>query len=155
MNYWLIKSEPSAYSIDDLAREGHTAWSGVRNYQARNFMRDSMKVGDVCLFYHSSTIPPGIVGIARVSKNSYPDFTAFDKKNPHFDPKSKKENPTWYMVDVGFVEKFTKMVTLDELKAEPRLVGMRVVARGSRLSVQPVSKKDFDLILRIFKNSRQ
>ncbi|MCH7597581.1 EVE domain-containing protein [Patescibacteria group bacterium] len=142
--YWLMKSEPSDYSIDDLKRAKCEPWDGVRNYQARNFMRDEMRVGDGVLFYHSSTDPPGIAGIAKVCSKPYPDKTAFDKSDKHFDPKSKKDDPTWYLVDVCFVKKFKNFISLNELKADPRFEGMMVTKKGSRLSIQPVSKKHFD-----------
>lgn len=139
-----MKSEPSDYSIDDLKRDKCEPWDGVRNYQARNFMRDEMRVGDGVLFYHSSTDPPGIAGIAKVCSKPYPDKTAFDKSDKHFDPKSKKDDPTWYLVDVCFVKKFKNFISLNELKADPRFEGMMVTKKGSRLSIQPVSKKHFD-----------
>ncbi len=139
--YWLVKSEPDVFSIDDLAKSKNktTHWDGVRNYQARNTLRDQMKKGDRVLFYHSNATPPAIVGIARVVKEGYPDHTAFDPTNDHYDPKSKKDAPTWYMVDIQLERKFAQPLTLPELKAEKRLEGMELVRRGSRLSVQPVS----------------
>lgn len=148
MNYWLMKSEPDVYSIDDLARDGQTMWDGVRNYQARNFMRDQMKSGDLVFFYHSNADPSGIAGIAKVSGKSYPDPTAFDKKDVHFDPKSKKEKPTWYLVDLVFYKKFKKFIALDELKKMPYLEGMLLLQKGSRLSVQPVTEKHWNLIFK-------
>ncbi len=144
--YWLIKSEPNTYSIDDLERDGETCWDGIRNYQARNLMRDEMAVGDLALFHHSSAKPPGVAGVARVTKNAYPDHTQFAKKDPHYDPKSDPDDPRWLMVDVEFVEKFPRYVPIAELKAEPKLEGMRVTMRGQRLSVQPVEKKHFDTV---------
>ncbi len=141
--HWLMKSEPGAYSIDDLERDGKTCWDGVRNYQARNFMRDEMKVGDLVLFYHSNATPPGVVGIARVSKESHPDHTAWDRKDKHFDPKSKKDEPTWFMVDIEFQEKFAEVISLDELKASSELEGMLVTRSGQRRSVQPVEADHF------------
>jgi predicted RNA-binding protein with PUA-like domain len=149
--YWLMKSEPNAYSIDDLERDGSTHWDGVRNYQARNFMRDDMKIGDRVIFYHSNTEPPSAVGVAEVVKESYPDFTAFDPSDLHFDPKSKEEKPTWYMVDIKFVEKFKRPVSLQEMKENPKLQDMKLVQRGNRLSVMPVSKNEFNEILRMSK----
>jgi predicted RNA-binding protein with PUA-like domain len=143
---WLMKSEPSVYSIDDLKRDGSTCWEGVRNFQARNLLRDQMKVGDLVLFYHSNAEPSGVAGISRVIRTGYPDFTAWDKKDIHYDPKSSKENPTWYMVDIGFEEKFKHFVTLEELKADHRFEGMKVVQRGCRLSVQPVESKHFERV---------
>ncbi len=149
--YWLMKSEPNAYSIDDLERDGKTYWDGVRNYQARNFMRDEMKIGDRVIFYHSNTEPPAAVGIAEVVKESYPDFSTFDPKDKHFDPKSKEEKPTWYMVDIKFVKKFKKIVPLQEMKQNPKLQDMKLVQRGNRLSVMPITKEEFDEILRMSK----
>lgn len=147
--YWLMKSEPEAYSIDDLKRDKTGEWDGVRNYQARNFMRDQMKVGDAVLFYHSNAKPPGIAGIAEVCKESYPDFTAWDRKSKYYDPKSDRKTPRWFMVDVKFVKKFPELISLDQLKADPAFSGMMVIQRGSRLSIQPVEKKHFDRILKL------
>ena len=149
--FWLLKSEPGAFSIDDLAAEKNkiTCWDGVRNYQARNFMRDDMKIGDKVLFYHSNAKPPGVVGTAKIVKESYPDFTAFDAKNKHFDPKSKQDSPTWFMVDIKLDKKFKRLIPLDELKAIKPLDGMVLLQKGSRLSVQPVSKKHFELIVKL------
>ena len=144
--YWLIKSEPSVYSIDDLARDKKTYWDGVRNFQARNFLRDQMKVGDLVLFYHSNAEPSGTAGIARVCKSGYPDFTAWDKKDRHFDPKSTRIKSLWFMADVEFVEKFAHFVPLEELKSNPALKGMMVTRQGMRLSVQPVDKKHFEAV---------
>jgi predicted RNA-binding protein with PUA-like domain len=146
MNYWLLKSEGNCYCIDDLKYDKKVPWSGVRNYQARNFMRDSMKVGDGILFYHSNAKPNGVYGIAKVSSKPYPDPTAFDAKDEHFDPKSKKEIPTWILVDVAFVSKFKYPISLDEIKLNPTLEGMVVRQPGSRLSVMPVSEKHFKYI---------
>ena len=140
--YWLMKSEPSVYSIDDLEKDKIAYWDGVRNYQARNFMRDEMKVGDKVLFYHSNAKPSGVAGICEVVKEGYPDFTAFDPEDIHYDPKSKRDEPTWFMVDVKFVEKFPQLVTLAEIKANPKLSNMKLVQRGNRLSVMPISKKN-------------
>lgn len=144
--YWLMKSEPDDYSIDDLKRDKRAGWDGVRNYQARNFMRDDMRVGDGVLFYHSNAEPPGIAGIAEVCSQSYPDETAFDKSDKHFDFKSKKANPVWFLVDVCFVKKFKKLVPLNKLKVGLEFSDMLVTKRGVRLSIQPVSKKHFDII---------
>lgn len=146
MKYWLMKTEPEMYSIDDLKKDKKGSWDGVRNYQARNFMME-MKKGDLVLFYHSNTKIIGVAGIAKVIKESYPDHTAYDKKDEHFDPKSKKEKPTWYMVDVGFVKKFKEVVTLEEIKKNKKLKDMRIVQKGSRLSVTPVSEKEFEVIV--------
>lgn len=148
-SHWLMKSEPSVYSIDDLKRDGKTYWDGVRNFQARNFMRDLMKKGDPVLFYHSNASPSGVAGRAEVRGEGYPDFTAWDKKNKHYDPKSTPEKPLWFMVDVKFVGKFKHFVPLDELKASPALRGMMVTKLGVRLSVQPVEKKHFEIIKRM------
>jgi predicted RNA-binding protein with PUA-like domain len=145
-NFWLMKTEPDVYSIDDLARDGKTMWDGVRNYQARNFMRDKMQTGDLVFFYHSNAEPSGIAGIAKVAGKSYPDPTAFDKKDVHFDPKSKKENPTWYLVDLAFVKKFKNFLSLEELKKNKSLEGMLLLQKGSRLSVQPVFEKHWNVI---------
>ena len=141
--YWLMKSEPEVYSIDDLARDGTTSWSGVRNYQARNFMRDDMKIGDLVLFYHSNAEPPGVAGIAKVVRTAHPDLTALDPRSPYHDLKATPENPIWQMVDVGFVAAFKRIVSLDELRADPALAGMLVIKRGMRLSVQPVDPAHF------------
>lgn len=142
-----MKSEPYVYSIDDLARDGIEGWEGVRNYQARNFMRD-MVVGDLAFFYHSSVNPPGVAGVCKIVREAYPDPTQFDKKSEYHDAKSKKEAPRWSRVDVEFVEKFERIVTLEELKAEPRLKEMRAVQKG-RLSVQPVDESQFKHVLKM------
>ena len=151
MNYWLMKSEPSAYSIDDL--ENHpkqtTPWDGVRNYQARNFMRDKMKIGDQAFFYHSNCKEIGIVGIMEVCSEPYPDFTAFDPDDHHFDAKSDPDNPRWFMVDLKFVEKFPRTITLAELKANPKLEEMLILRKGNRLSITPVSKADWNRVLKM------
>lgn len=149
--YWLIKSEPDAYSIDDLKKDKKTHWDGVRNYQARNFMRDEMKKGDKVIYYHSRTEPPGAVGICEVVKEGYPDFTAFDPDDKHYDPKSKRNNPTWMMVDVKFVEKFKNIVPLEKIKENPKLKNMKLIQRGNRLSVMPVTKTEFDEIVKMGK----
>ncbi len=140
-----MKSEPYVYSIDDLERDGRESWEGVRNYQARNFMRE-MAVGDLAFFYHSSVNPPGIAGVCKVVKEAYADPTQFEESSDYYDPKSKKDAPRWSMVDVEFVEKFAEPVTLEQLKAEPRLKDMRVVQKG-RLSVQPAEKSHFQRVL--------
>lgn len=144
MNYWLIKSEGSCYSIDDLKRDKKTAWTGIRNYQARNSMRDQMKVGDLVLFYHSSSDPTGVYGIAKVVSSPHPDATQFDPQDEHYDPKSSLEKPTWICVDMAFVKKFKNPVSLESIKKDPELGDMAVCQRGSRLSVQPVEKRHFD-----------
>lgn len=146
--YWLMKSEPDAYSIDHLLRTGRGHWDGVRNYQARNHMQ-SMHVGDLVLFYHSSCEPPGVAGIARVVREAYPDHTQFDPKHDHYDPRSKPEQPRWAMVDVEPVEKFAELVPLAKLKADPALEGMLVAKRGMRLSVQPVDRTHFRRVLQL------
>lgn len=146
--YWLMKSEPSAFSIDDLIRSPHqtTCWDGVRNYQARNFMR-RMAVGDQVLFYHSNADPPAVVGIAEVVKSAYPDSTQFDKIDRHYDPESKPSEPRWDMVDIRYVRKFARLVTLDELRTQSKLKDMALLKKGSRLSVQPVTALEWRHIL--------
>jgi predicted RNA-binding protein with PUA-like domain len=148
MAYWLMKSEPSVFSIDDLkGKPKQTAfWDGVRNYQARNFMQ-SMKKGDQILFYHSSCPEPGVVGVAQVVKEAYPDHTAFDPKDAHYDPKSKPDKPTWMMVDVKFVKKLKRVIGLDEMKKQTKLAGFRLLQRGNRLSVLPVSDAEWKAVL--------
>jgi predicted RNA-binding protein with PUA-like domain len=140
-----MKSEEDVYSIRDLEKDGVTWWEGVRNYEARNIMRDKMRVGDSVLFYHSNAKPPGVAGIARVAKRAYPDHFAFDKGNPYYDPKSDPENPRWFMVDVEFVEAFPEIVSLDRIRSEEKLAEMALLKRP-RLSVQPVTKEEFGLI---------
>lgn len=148
--YWLVKSEPNVYSIADLQRDGKTFWDGVRNYQARNFMRDDMHLGDGVLFYHSSAQPMGIYGVAKVVREAYPDHTQFDASDPHrYDPKSDPANPTWMMVDIGYVGTFKTPITLAMLKQTSGLEKMGVVQRGSRLSVQPVSRKEWDIVMKL------
>ena len=149
--YWLVKSEPDTFSFDDLlARPGRTtAWDGVRNFQARNFMRDDMKQGDLVLFYHSSTDPAAIVGIAEVAREAYPDHTAFDAKDPHYDPKSKRDAPTWVMVDLRARQALPKPLTLAELRGVKGLEKMVLLQKGSRLSVQPVTKQEWETICRV------
>jgi predicted RNA-binding protein with PUA-like domain len=147
--YWLMKSEPGTYSIEDLQRDGKTCWDGVRNYQARNFMRDEMAVGDGVLFYHSRAKPMGIYGIAEIASDAYPDHTAFDPADRHYDPKSDPANPTWMMVDVAYVATLDPPITLDDLKKTPGLEKMLVIQRGSRLSVQPVTREEWDIVCRL------
>ncbi|ATH08262.1 EVE domain-containing protein [Halobacteriovorax marinus] len=146
--YWLMKTEPDTFSIDDLkSRPNKTeSWDGVRNYQARNFMRDEMKKGDLILIYHSSCKVPGIAGIAEVAKESHPDHTCFDKKSKYYDPKSSEENPRWFMVSVKFKKKFKNFLPLNELKEQKKLQDMLLLQKGSRLSIQPVTKKEYDFI---------
>jgi predicted RNA-binding protein with PUA-like domain len=153
--YWLMKSEPDVYSIEDLQREGRAEWEGVRNYQARNFMRDDMRVGDGVLFYHSNAKPPGVAGIARVCREAYPDHTAFEPTSNYFDPKSERESPRWLMVDVEFVEAFSELIPLDTLRETPGLEEMMVIKRGIRLSVQPVSRKEFDTVAKLGRRKRR
>ncbi|MBX4195852.1 EVE domain-containing protein [Candidatus Parcubacteria bacterium] len=150
MKYWLIKSEPDCYSIDDFKKEKRASWSGVRNYQARNFIKE-MRKGDLALFYHSSTEPKAVVGIAKVVKEAYPDTTAFDKKSEYYEPKATKENPIWYQVDFAFAEKFKTPVTLSQIKIHPKLGGIHLAQQGSRLSVQPVSPAHFETIQKLGK----
>jgi predicted RNA-binding protein with PUA-like domain len=155
MNYWLMKTEPESFSIDDLARAPRqtTCWDGVRNYQARNMLRDEMKRGDLAFFYHSNCEPPGIAGIVEIVREAYPDHTAFDPQDHHFDPKSDPENPRWFMVDVKLVEKFSRVISLRELKehAGDKLSGFRLLARGNRLSVMPVSAAHWKFVNSISK----
>jgi predicted RNA-binding protein with PUA-like domain len=146
--FWLMKSEPGSYSIDDLERDGHTHWDGVRNYQARNFMRDEMRIGDGVLFYHSNASPPGVAGLARVVKEAYPDPSAQDPGSRYFDPKASEEDPRWFMVEIGFVERFPEIVPLDALKDTPGLEQM-LVTRRSRLSVQPVAPGEYEIVARL------
>jgi predicted RNA-binding protein with PUA-like domain len=145
--YWLMKCEPAAYSIDDLERDGSTTWEGVRNFQARNSMRDDMKIGDGVLFYASNAEPSGVSGVAEISREGYPDPFAFQKGHHYFDPDSDPGNPTWYMVDIRFVEKFPGVLPLAALKATPGLEKMVVTQKGSRLSVQPVTPWEFEIVL--------
>lgn len=151
MHYWLIKNEPDDFSIDDLAREGKEVWSGVRNYQARNFMRDGMQLNDLILYYHSNAKPSGVVGVAKVIRAAYPDPTAQNPQSHYYDPKTSNTNPVWVAVDVGFVEKLPRIISLEEIKNTPVLNEMRVAQKGSRLSVQPVSEEQFKEVLRIAK----
>lgn len=147
MRYWLMKSEPEEFSIDALAKKKLEPWNGVRNYQARNFMRDDMKVGDGVLFYHSNCDEPGIVGLAEIRSAAHPDPTQFDPKSDYYDPASKREEPRWLLVDVGFKRKLKRTITLAELKDKPELQDLALVKKGNRLSVLPVAKKEWDYIL--------
>lgn len=149
MAYWLMKSEPSVYAIEDLERDGRAEWEGVRNYQARNLMRDEMRRGDLVLFYHSNARPSGVAGVARVVREAYPDPTALDPESPYHDPRATPEDPRWVQVDLGFVERFDRVVPLAELKADPALEGMLVIRRGQRLSVQPVERAHFARVLEL------
>ena len=146
-NYWLFKSEPDSYGFDRLEREGRTEWSGVRNFQARNLMK-TMALGDLGFFYHSSTKVPGVVGIVRVIREAYPDFTARDPKSPYYDPKASEAKPIWEMIDVGFERALPRLVSLSELRTSPALAPTMVLLRkGSRLSVQPVAKREWGIVL--------
>jgi len=149
MKYWLMKCEPSAYTIEDLQRDGSTSWEGVRNYQARNFMRDEMKRGDEVLFYASNADPSGVTGVAEISREAYPDKFATQKGHEYFDPKATKEDSIWVMVDIAFVETFAHIVPLDTLKATKGLENMVVTKKGSRLSIQPVTKAEFDIVVKM------
>jgi len=149
MNHWLMKSEPDVFGINDLYKKpGQTEhWDGVRNYQARNMMRDDMKLGDQVFFYHSNCDQPGIVGIMEVVKEGYPDHTAFDPDDVHFDPKSDPANPRWMMIDVKYIKALSRTITLKELKLHPKLEGMTLLRRGNRLSIMPVSEEEWHFIL--------
>jgi len=148
MRYWLMKSEPDVFGIDDLAAAPRktTAWWGVRNYQARNFMRADMRRGDLAFFYHSSCPEPGIAGIARVSRQAYPDATQFNPKSEYFDPVATPDNPRWVNVDVTLVRK-TRLVSIQELRSHPQLAGMRILQRGNRLSITPVEPREWEFII--------
>ena len=151
--YWLMKCEPEAYTIDDLARDGRTSWEGVRNYQARNFMRDDMKEGDAVLFYTSNAEPSGVTGLATIARAGYPDPFAWKKGHEYFDPKTKKDAPVWYSVDLAFVERFPAIVTLQTLKETKGLEDAMVTKKGSRLSVQPVTKAEYGIVVRLGRRS--
>lgn len=152
--YWLMKSEPSVFSYDALTKEPNKTamWDGVRNYQARNLLRDEIKKGDEVLFYHSNEKPIGVVGLCTVVKEGYPDPTQFDSKQKYYDPKSKKENPRWFVVEVKARKKLKRVVTLDEIKATKSLSKMKLVQKGQRLSVQPVTPKEFETIVKMAEN---
>ena len=147
--YWLFKSEPSAYSYDDLVDDGVAEWDGVRNFQARNLLRDDIKEGDELLFYHSTTKPMAVIGTARVARGGYPDHTAWDPNSEHPDAKSTPDNPIWYMVDIQSQEKFAEPLTLEMLRQVPELEDMMLLRRGSRLSVQPVTEEEWEAVLRL------
>jgi predicted RNA-binding protein with PUA-like domain len=149
MNHWLIKSEPDVFSISDLKKVKQEPWSGVRNYQARNFMWREMQIGDLALFYHSNATPPGVVGIAKVASEPYPDPTQWDPGSEYFDKKSTEAKPRWWLVDFSFVAAFPNMVTLAELREQPQLEGMLLLQKGTRLSITPVLKKHFDHIVKM------
>jgi len=150
-----MKSEPSAYAIDDLERDGTTSWEGVRNYQARNFMRDDMRAGDAVLFYASNADPSGVAGLATIVRPGYPDAFAWKKGHKYFDAASTREKPIWFMVDIGFVERFPDLVPLDVLKATKGLEKMMATQKGSRLSVQPVTKAEYAIVVRLGRGRRQ
>ena len=151
MQYWLMKSEPSVFGIDDLARckQQTEPWDGVRNYQCRNMMRDEMRVGEKAFFYHSNCEVPGIVGIMRVVRTGYPDPTAFDPKHRYYDPKSDPENPRWYLVDVQLERRFTRVVSLSELRRHAALADMKILQKGNRLSITPVTSAQWKFILKL------
>lgn len=153
MNYWLFKSEPETFSIDALIKSPKqtTHWEGVRNYQVRNMLRDDMKKGDLAFFYHSNCTPPGITGVIEIVSTGYPDDSAWHSKSKYFDPKSTPVKPLWYMVDVKFVKKFDRMITLEELKAHPNLQNMHVTRKGNRLSITPVTQAEWKVILTMAK----
>ena len=144
-----MKCEPSAYTITDLERDGTTSWEGVRNFQARNFMRDQMQLDDPVLFYASNADPSGVTGLAKIARAGYPDAFAWKKGHKYFDQGSSKDNPTWYTVDIAFVEKFPEIISLDTLKQTKGLEKMMVTQKGSRLSVQPVTKAEYDIVVRL------
>ena len=148
-NYWLMKSEPDTYSIDDLKKDGKGLWDGVRNYQARNFMMNDMALGDEVLFYHSNAKPPGVAGTAKVSARAIPDITAQDPKSKYYDAKASPEKPIWHCVEIQYKKKFKKVISLDELREQKSLKDMLLLKKGQRLSIMPVSKKEFDFVCKI------
>lgn len=148
-HYWLMKSEPDVFSIDRLAQEKTTLWDGVRNYQARNFMMKEMKTGDSVLFYHSNSKPSGVAGVAEISKEAVPDPSQFKKNGEYFDPKATQEKPRWFCVEVAFKTKFKNFVSLDDMKIKKGLEEMMVIKKGQRLSIQPVSKKHFEMVCKM------
>jgi predicted RNA-binding protein with PUA-like domain len=152
--YWLMKCEPAAYTIDDLARDRRTGWEGVRNYQARNFMRDDMQEGDSVLFYASNADPSGVTGLARIARAGYPDPFALKKGHKYYDPASTPATPIWYAVDIEFVERFPKVVPLETLKKTRGLEEMMVIRKGSRLSVQPVARAEFAIVTRLGRRAK-
>jgi predicted RNA-binding protein with PUA-like domain len=153
--YWLMKSSPANYSIRRLERDGRTCWDGVRNYTARNFMRDEMQVGDAVLFHHSNAKPPGVAGIARVCREAYPDHTAFQRRSKAYDPKSSKDEPRWFMVDVEFVERFDDVVSMDRLRETKGLEDLPLLQRGQRLSILPITRRQFEIIRRLGRSGRR
>lgn len=154
LRFWLMKCEPDAYTIDDLERDGRTSWEGVRNYQARNFLRDEMHVGDGVLFYASNAAPSGVTGLAEVVRPGYPDHTALLPGHDYHDPRSSRDEPIWYTVDIAFVERFARTVSLETLKQTPGLEHMMVTRKGSRLSVQPVTPSEYDVVVRLGRRAR-
>ena len=154
MRYWLMKCEPAAYTIDDLKRDKVTSWEGVRNYQARNFMRDRMQAGDPVLFYASNAEPSGVTGLAKIARAGYPDQYQWQKGHKYYDPEADREKPVWYMVDIEFVEEFPGTLPLETLKDTKGLEDMMVIKKGSRLSVQPVSKAEYDIVVRLGRSAK-
>jgi predicted RNA-binding protein with PUA-like domain len=153
--YWLMKCEPAAYTINDLEQDGETSWEGVRNYQARNFMRDEMQVGDPVLFYASNADPSGVTGLARISRAGYPDHLSWKKGHKYFDASSSKDKPLWFMVDIAFEENFGGTVPLETLKHTKGLETMKVIQKGSRLSVQPVTRSEYDIVVKLGRKIRR
>lgn len=151
MRHWLMKSEPDCYSIQDLERDSVNMWEGCRNYTVRNFLRDTMQVGDLAFFYHSVTDPTGIVGIMEIASEAYPDPTQWDAKSEYFDAKSRKDAPRWFVRDVKFVKKFSRTISLSELKQTPGLEAMEVCKRGQRLSIMPVTESEWNIVLQLAK----
>jgi len=152
--HWLVKTEPSVYSIDDLERDGRTMWDGVRNYKARNLMRDEMGIGDPVLVYHSNAKPMAIVGLGKVCSESHPDPTQFDRESPYFDPKATREEPRWMLVDIEHVETFERPLEREMLKQQPALASMMLLRRGARLSVQPVERDEFEAVMALARRAR-
>lgn len=153
--YWLLKSEPSVYSIDDMERDKKTYWDGVRNYQARNFLRDKIKTGDLAFFYHSNAEPSGVAGVIEVTREGYPDPSAWDREDKHYDPKTKPDQPIWYVIDVRFVEKFDQIVPLNRIRETGGLERMPLLRRGQRLSVQPVAPGEWRLVMGLARKTAQ
>ena len=153
--YWLMKCEPDAYTIDDLKRDKKTAWEGVRNFQARNFMRDQMQVGDKVLFYASNAEPSGVTGLARIARAGYPDEYSWKKGHHYYDAGSSKEKPLWYMVDIAFVERFPGTLPLETLKHTKGLEDMMVIKKGARLSIQPVTKAEYDIVVKLGRKTKR
>ena len=151
MQYWLMKSEPETFGIEHLQRAPKKThcWDGVRNYQARNFMRDSMQIGDQVFFYHSNCKVPGIVGIAEIVSNSYPDYTSFDPESKYYDPKSSPDRPRWFMRDIKLIKKFKDIISISTLRANPKLINMIILKTGNRLSITPVTTQEWQAILKL------